>query len=63
MAAGVCRYYAGNSSTFVQFVRRIEKTYRWTSLIRSPKGKGKWFKLTGVRINEVKISSKALQGE
>ena len=26
-------------------------------------GKGKWFELTDVRINEVKISSKALQGE
>ena len=25
------------------------------------KGKGKWFELTGVRINEVKISSKVLQ--
>ena len=25
--------------------------------------KGKWFELTGARINEVKISSKALQGE
>ena len=25
--------------------------------------KGKWFKLTGVQINKVKISGKALQGE
>ena len=31
----------------------------WTPLIQSPKGKGKWFKLAGVQINEVKISSKA----
>ena len=37
--------------------------YRWTLLIWSPIGKGKWFKLMGVRIDEVKISSKALQGE
>ena len=35
----------------------------WTPLIQSPKGKGKWFELTGVQINEVKISSKALQGK
>ena len=32
--------------------------YSWTPLIRSPMGKGKWFELTGVRINEVKLSSK-----
>ena len=37
--------------------------YSWTPLIRSPKGKGKWFELTGARINEVKTSSKALQGK
>ena len=29
----------------------------------SPKGKGKSFELMGVQINEVKISSKVLQGE
>ena len=28
-----------------------------------PRGKGKWVELTEVRINEVKINSKALQGE
>ena len=37
--------------------------YSWTSLVRSPKGKGKWLQLTRVRINEVKISSEAFQGE
>ena len=31
--------------------------------LSSPKGIGKWFKLTGVQINEVKVSSKALKGK
>ena len=35
--------------------------YSWTSLIRSPKGKGKWFELAGVQVKEAKIIGKALQ--
>ena len=42
---------------------KSEFHYSWTPLIRSPKGKGKWFELTRVRINEMKISGKALQGK
>ena len=37
--------------------------YSWTPLTRSPKGKRKRFELTGVRISEVKVISKALQGK
>ena len=53
---------------FTQWVpdaKLVSIQYSWTLLIQSPKGKGKWFELVGVRIKEVKISSisKALQGK
>ena len=33
----------------------------WIPLIRSPKGKGKCFELTGVQVNKVNVSSMALE--
>ena len=45
------------------FIPDVLTVYSWTQLIQSPKEKRKLFELlTGVRINEVKISCKA-QGE
>ena len=51
------------SETQINHCIMIMTIYSWTPLIRSPTGKRKWFILMGFQINEVKISSKALQGE
>ena len=37
--------------------------FEYDPVISKSPGERKWFELAGVRLNEVKISSKALQGE
>ena len=58
----ITKQYPTKGSSFHGIFVALLK-YSWAPLIRSPMEKGKWFELTGVQINEVKISRKALQGD